>query len=241
MTGSSRLGVLASGGILLGLSCVGIAGLVGTGPEPLGVWARGTLPVLAMVVVVTAVSFVLGVATGALSALGPPLADTILAGLMEIVGAMPLLVVVVVVRALHPVTGFLETALSLGVVRGLTCGKGVRAELLQLEGEPYVQATRALGAGPLRLFTRHLYRHVSGSAFADASTSAALVVALDAALAFLGLGTPDSGWGSLLAESARASRPSLSILPTAGVLATLAASWLLSSALSREDRLPRWL
>jgi peptide/nickel transport system permease protein len=180
--------------------------------------ARGTLLATAVAAVVT---FGVGTLVGALAALGPPGADALLSRAMAIAGALPALVAVVVVRSLAPLSSLTTIGLVLGTQRGLSTAKVFRANLLQLCGEEFVLSARALGSSRRRLFYKHLYPHACGLPLASASFSGAAVVALDAALSLLGLGGNVSTWGSLLAEAAKRSTPTLALAPVFGVLLTL--------------------
>src|SRR6185312_15964856 len=99
---------------------------------------------------------------------------------------LPSVIVAVVVRSLGP-SNFAVFVIVLGALRALSTARAIRSAVLGLEAEEFVLAARAVGSGPVRLFRRHLFPHVVGQALSSAALSGAAVVALDAALSFLGL------------------------------------------------------
>jgi peptide/nickel transport system permease protein len=150
---------------------------------------------------------------------------------MEIAGALPALVAVVVVRSLSPLSSLATIGLVLGVQRGLSTAKVVRANLLQLCSEEFVLAARALGSTGPRLFRKHLFPHVLGLPLASATFSGAVVVGLDAALSLLGLGGSAPSFGTLLAEAITRSAPTLALWPVLGVLLTVVPLQVIADAL----------
>ena len=78
----------------------------------------------------------------------------------------------------------------------------VRAEVLSLRERPFVEASRAAGAGGLRIVFRHMVPNVFGTVVVNATFQVADAVLTVAALSFLGLGIPPpaANWGSMLAN-----------------------------------------
>lgn len=203
--------------------------LVGAGPE------------LASVALVMLLSFVIGVGAGAASTLGLRVLDTLLSRAAEITGALPSVIVVFVVRALYPMGSLLSLAATLAVLRGLSSGKGIRAETLQLLREDFVLSARALGTSDTRLFRKHVFPHVAPTALGDASVSASALVALDAAAAFLGLGGGTDSWGAAIAQAARGGGLAGALFPALGIAATITSFWLIQSGLETgRPRVPRY-
>ncbi|MEK6709924.1 MAG: ABC transporter permease [Nitrospinota bacterium] len=78
----------------------------------------------------------------------------------------------------------------------------VRALVLSLRERDYVTAARAAGAGPGRVFARHLLANLISPVIVEASFGAAGAIVAEAGLSFLGLGLqpPEPSWGAMLAE-----------------------------------------
>lgn len=77
----------------------------------------------------------------------------------------------------------------------------VRAQFLTLRERDYVQAARAVGAGPGRIIVRHIFPNALSPVIVQATFSAAAVILSESSLAFLGLGPQDvPSWGRLIAH-----------------------------------------
>ncbi|MBL8095065.1 MAG: ABC transporter permease, partial [Anaerolineales bacterium] len=121
----------------------------------------------------------------------------------------------------------------------------VRASVLSVKDLEYVQASRALGASPLRLlFTRILPNAVT-PVLVQGTLGIATAILDAAALSFLGLGAekPTPEWGLMLGEErARAlSNPHLLIFPGLAIMTTVLAFNLLGDGLrdALDPRLKR--
>lgn len=79
----------------------------------------------------------------------------------------------------------------------------MRAEVLRVSTREYVDAARAMGAGPLRVVRRHIAPNSVGSMLALAVLTVATMITTEAVLTFLGVGLqmPNVSWGILLAEA----------------------------------------
>ena len=79
----------------------------------------------------------------------------------------------------------------------------VRSGALQVLQTEYVTAARAAGRGPFAIAWRHVLPNVAGLVIVQASVSFAIAILAEAALAYLGLGTPtgQASWGRMLLES----------------------------------------
>ncbi len=193
--------------------------------------ARGTISVAALVLFAT---LAIGTFAGGIAALGPRLADACLTSVMEIGGALPSIAAVVVLHAITPVPALLAVGLVLAVLQGLATAKAIRAQILQLLTSDFMMASRALGCGRTRLFFSHLLPHVASSALAGATSSAAAVMGLDAALSFLGLETTGPSFGAMLADSVNRGRVLVGLFPVATVAAVVFSLQVVAESI--EDR-----
>ena len=102
----------------------------------------------------------------------------------------------------------------------------VRAQVLKLREDTYIEAARALGANPLQIMLGHLWSGVRPLVLAQIVLVASASILAESSLSFLGLGDPSGkSWGTML-YFARASGAFLSdawkwwVLPT-GLMITL--------------------
>jgi len=102
----------------------------------------------------------------------------------------------------------------------------VRAQVLRLREDTYIEAARALGANPLQIMLGHLWSGVRPLVLAQIVLVASASILAESSLSFLGLGNPSGkSWGTML-YFARASGAFLSdawkwwVLPT-GLMITV--------------------
>lgn len=78
-----------------------------------------------------------------------------------------------------------------------------RSQVLAVKEESYVEAARAAGAGDARILRRHILPNVMAALIVQQTLVFALAILVEAALSFLGVGTPPPApsWGNILNES----------------------------------------
>lgn len=131
--------------------------------------------------------------------------------------------------------------LSLGIIEWLTMARIVRGQTLTLRERPYVAAARVLGEGYWTILFRHILPNLAGIILVYLTLAIPSVIIDEAFLSFLGLGvqSPQSSWGSLLAEGAASINPLkgawwLILFPATALLITLLALYALGDALRRS-------
>jgi oligopeptide transport system permease protein len=85
----------------------------------------------------------------------------------------------------------------------------VRGQVLSLRQRPFVEASRALGAGPGRILGRHILPNSFGVVIVYLTLMIPSIILYESFLSFLGLGIqpPMASWGSLIAEGAQQLNP----------------------------------
>src|SRR6185436_10642340 len=93
---------------------------------------------------------------------------------------------------------------ALGAVSWLTMARIVRGQVLSLRGRAFVDASRALGAGPARILRHHIIPNILGVVIVYLTLTVPAVILYESFLSFLGMGVqpPMASWGSLIAEGA---------------------------------------
>ncbi len=79
----------------------------------------------------------------------------------------------------------------------------VRAQVMAVKEREFVEASRALGAGDLRILLRHILPNIVQPLIVQAAIGMAGAVLAEATLSFLGLGIPPpaASWGSMLNDA----------------------------------------
>ena len=135
----------------------------------------------------------------------------------------PLLLALLVVTLLGPGATTLIPVLAVLYLPGFV--RVVYAGVLTVRSQDYVEAMRALGAGPVRIMARTILPNVAGPVLVQFSRAAASAVVLESGLSFLGLGVvpPTPSWG-LMIGSARLTMnqaPLLLLWPCAALTLTI--------------------
>ncbi len=195
--------------------------------------AVGSLGMLLAVAMGTVIGLTAGYAGGWLGNLLMRVTDVML--------AFPaLLLALALVSVLQP--SLWNVFIVIGLVNWTIVARTVRASTLAIKEKEYVEAARALGAGPVRILWRHILPNVLPTIIVLASTMTAWMIMLDAGLSFLGLGVPPPApsWGRMIAESQSYYRtfPGLVLWPGVCIVVTVAGFNLLGYGL-REVLDPR--
>lgn len=144
----------------------------------------------------------IGVTVGAVAALGPRWLDAVLMRGVDGLLAFPWLFFLIALAAFFPDQKVGTLILLIGGSGWMGTSRLTRAELRSLAQQDFVLASRALGAGPLRIVFRHLLPHAATPLLVQATLALAAVISVEAALSFLGLGIPDPqpSWGGMIAD-----------------------------------------
>lgn len=98
---------------------------------------------------------------------------------------------------------------GLGAVSWLTMARIVRGQVLVLRGQPFVDASRALGATHARILARHILPNVYGIIIVYLTLTIPSIILYESFLSYLGLGIqpPQASLGYLIADGASSINP----------------------------------
>lgn len=99
-----------------------------------------------------------------------------------------------------------RSLLNIIIVIGITSWPGtarlIRAQTLSVEGRPYLERAKALGAGNLHQMGRHVLPNVMPLVLANTTLAVSISILSETTLSFLGLGDPTAvSWGSILEDA----------------------------------------
>jgi peptide/nickel transport system permease protein len=194
---------------------------------------------LAVSVSVVTVSLALGLSIGGLAGYLGGWIDTALTTFaMNTFLALPgILLAIAFAAFLGP--GFTNLVLALAIGGWAGYARLVRAQVMAVRDREYVDAARALGAGGMRIFFRHILPNIVQPIVIQAAIGMAGVILAEATLSFLGLGipAPAPSWGAMLndARSHLFDSPHLVIFPALAVAGAVLGFNFLGDAL--RDRL----
>ncbi|NMC19879.1 MAG: ABC transporter permease [Thermogutta sp.] len=170
---------------------------------------------LAVGLVATLVSLVIGVTYGAVAGFAGGWIDDLMMRIVDVLYSVPfifLVIFLITILSAESVKNTLEDRfgitrimiffLAVGAIYWLTMARVVRGQVLSIRQELYVEAARAMGAGPVRILFRHIVPNLVGVVIVYLTLTIPRVMLFEAFLSFLGLGVepPDVSWGLLANE-----------------------------------------
>jgi peptide/nickel transport system permease protein len=163
------------------------------------VGARGTLYVG---IIAVGIALSLGCLIGAIAGYVGGVFDEVLMRLVDVLYAFPALLMALLLAAVYR-PGTLTAMVAIGLATVPIFARLMRASVLSIKERDYVEAARALGAGHARVLGVSILPGALSPIVVQASLSLAVAVLAEAALSFLGLGTPPDvpSWGNMLREA----------------------------------------
>ncbi len=165
------------------------------------------------------VSLVIGVLWGAIAGSAGGRVDDIMMRIVDVLYSLPSIIFVIVLLTtlgeklkqipavknsplLSKELRLLILFVGLGAISWLTMARIVRGQVLSLRTRPFVDASRALGASPLRILARHIIPNVLSVVIVYLTLTVPSIVLYESLLSFLGLGIqpPMASWGTLISE-----------------------------------------
>ncbi len=143
----------------------------------------------------------IGVLLGLLAGFIGGVVEMVIMRLVDTLLAIPFVLLAIVSVAL-----FGQDLVGLILILGLTGWLGyariVRSVVLSLKEMPYVEAARAVGAGPTRLLLRHVLPGVWTPVIVVATQQVGTMMIAESSLTFLGIGIPPTipSWGAMIAD-----------------------------------------
>jgi peptide/nickel transport system permease protein len=157
-----------------------------------------TVGVTAMLI---AISF--GTLYGATSGAIGGRVDAVMMRVIDALLAFPSFFLIITVEALTEKFALALIILIIGLLSWMSVARLVRGEVLSLRERDFVEAARALGAGPVRLIFRHLIPNALTPVVVAATLAIGDNILVEAGLSFLGLGVqpPTASWGNMLQDA----------------------------------------
>jgi peptide/nickel transport system permease protein len=157
---------------------------------------------LLVALVVVPLSLLLGLAAGMVTGYRGGWVDLALMRVVDAQLAVPTLLLMVAVVAVLG-SGLLQIVIVLVITGWPTYARVVRAEVMALREREFVTAARVVGASDARILVRHVLHNILPTALVLATLQLPVVIVLEAALSFLGLGIqpPTPSLGQMLGHS----------------------------------------
>ncbi len=167
-----------------------------------------------------AVSVAIGTVWGMIAGYAGGRTDAIMMRIVDILYGLPYILLVVLIdlafspvmkdlamRFLNPdaaggVADVVTLLLALGGVSWLTLARVVRGQVLSLRSQPFIEAAKACGIGPMRIMRVHLLPNLIGPIIVYTTLTVPSAILQESLLSFLGIGVqaPLPSWGNLASE-----------------------------------------
>ena len=148
------------------------------------------------------VAIIVGGLLGAISGYYGGKVDNILMRLMDILMAIPgMLLAISLAAVLKP--GLMNLVISIAIAEVPGYARVVRASVLTIKDQEYIEAATCIGASDRRIILRHIIPNCMAPIIVQATLGVAGAILSAASLSFLGLGIqpPTPEWGSMLSSA----------------------------------------
>lgn len=184
----------------------------------------GTRISLTVGFVAVGIGAILGCAVGAMAAFYGGIVDNVLMRFIDIMMAIPsILLSIAISTMLGP--GLLNCMIAVGISSIPTYARQMRSSILSVRSQEYIEAARMIGAGDVRIISRHLIPNAIAPVIVQMSLQVAAAILTAASLSFIGLGIqpPTPEWGEML-NSGRAfirEHPHVIMFPGMAIMLTV--------------------
>ena len=172
---------------------------------------------LAVGLVATAVSFIIGVSWGGIAGYAGGSVDYCMMRFVDVLYSLPYMIFVILLMVIFG-RNIILLFLALGAVQWLTMSRIVRGQVMSLKHKEFIEAARAIGLTRWTILRRHLIPNTLGPVIVYMTLTIPRIILEEAFLSFLGLGVqpPMASLGSLTSDGAQAMElyPWLIIFPS---------------------------
>jgi peptide/nickel transport system permease protein len=170
------------------------------------------------------ISTVVGVVLGAVAGFYGKVLDNSIMRFMDVLLAIPsMLLATAIVAALG--TSLINVLIAIAISCIPTFARTVRASVLIIKEQEYIEAARALGANDFRIIFKYIIPNSMAPLIVQATLGVAGAILSIAGLSFLGLGIqpPTPEWGSMLSGARSYIRDGwhITVIPGLGIMLTI--------------------
>lgn len=180
------------------------------------------------------ISLIVGGVIGAVAGYYGGRIENILMRIMDVLLAIPqILLAIAIVAALGPSIANLMIAVGISSIPGYA--RIVRASVLTIREQEFIEAAKAVGSSDLRIIFKHILPNSMAPIIVQATIGVAIAILTAAGLSFIGLGIqpPTPEWGSMLSGGRSYIRdfPHMTLYPGLAIMVTIFALNLLGDGL----------
>ena len=159
---------------------------------------------LAIGVIATVVSLIIGVTWGAIAGYAGGRIDEAMMRIVDVLFALPFIFFVILMMVAFG-SSITLMFVAIGAVEWLTMARIVRGQTRALKSKEFIEAARAAGLTPTRIVARHIVPNLLGPVIVYVTLTIPGVIMAESFLSFIGLGVrpPMASIGSLIANGAQ--------------------------------------
>ncbi|MEA5027555.1 MAG: ABC transporter permease [Sphaerochaeta associata] len=181
---------------------------------------------LFMGTIAIALSTVVGVILGSIAGYYGKVTDNIIMRFMDVLLAIPsMLLATAIVAALG--TSLTNVLIAIAISYVPTFARTVRASVLTIKDQEFIEAARAMGASDFRIIFKYILPNSMAPLIVQSTLGVAGAILSIAGLSFLGLGIqpPTPEWGSMLSSARSYIREGwhITVIPGLGIMITILA------------------
>lgn len=189
---------------------------------------------ISMGVLAVMISTTVGMTIGAIAGYFGGKVDNILMRLLDVIQSLPAMLLSIVLSAvLGP--GYFNTILALSVNGMPASARMLRAQMLKVRGNEYIEAAQSINCSKFRIIVRHMIPNSFSPNIVQVTMSIAHMIVMAASLSFIGLGVqpPTPEWGAMLTGARQFIRqcPHMVIFPGLVIAVTVLAVNLMGDGL----------
>lgn len=189
---------------------------------------------LFIAVVANAISMLVSLAIGLFAGYLRGPVEIVLMRLTDLMMSLPSLLLALSLTVVFQ-PGLLTVIVAIALVNWTYLARVIYGEVVSLREREFVEAARAVGAGPWRIMVRQILPHLLDLSIIYFALNASQIILTESALSFLGQGVqpPTPSWGNMIADAQQAylTAPWLLLCPSACIIITLIAFNLLGDGL----------
>jgi oligopeptide transport system permease protein len=150
----------------------------------------------------TITSFIIGITMGALAGYLGGAVDYVIMRIVDVMYGLPYMLIVIILMAIFQRNIF-NLFIALSMVSWLTTSRIVRGQVISLKNSEFIEAARSMGASTGRIIFRHLIPNSLGIIIVYATLQIPAFIMNESFLSFLGLGisAPYASWGTLVGDA----------------------------------------
>jgi len=166
---------------------------------PLLIW--GTRPSLAIALIATALTMIVGSVIGLLAGHYGGISSRVLMAITDWFIALPTLPLAIALAAVLG-QGDASITIAIAVTSWPGTARLIRAQTLAVEARPFIERAKALGARDSQLVGRHVLPNVMPFVLVSATLTVSGAIISEVTLEFLGLGNPtEVSWGAMINQA----------------------------------------